>query len=79
MQINFLVDKVTVISEQALQGTLAAGWEEEGELATTSLEFEFYLQFPCGSPQTELSDFRQLEQSRNKRECKQILKNMHQG
>jgi len=33
------------------------GWVKERELATTSLEFEFRLQFPCGSPQTELSDF----------------------
>ena len=95
-------------------GALAAGWEKEGELATTSLEFaasfpvvlgdfgcavtsqacwensprtpsrnrtrfqassgnsdnanwpgyealefEFRLQFSCGSPSTELSDFRQ--------------------
>ena len=41
---------------------------KEGELATTSLEFEFHLQFPCGSPSTEVSDFRQLVQSGN--ECK---------
>ena len=26
----------------------------EGELVTLSLEFEFHLQFPCGSPSTEL-------------------------
>ena len=37
--------------------------EKEGELATTSLEFEFHLYFPCGSPSTELSDFRQSAQS----------------
>ena len=37
--------------EQALRGALTAGREKEGEFATTSaLEFEFYLQFPCGSP-----------------------------
>ena len=30
---------------------------------TTSLEFEFHLQFPCGSPSTELSDFRQSARS----------------
>ena len=41
--------------EQALQGALAAGRKKEGELATTSLEFEFRLQFSCGSPPTELS------------------------
>ena len=43
----------------ALLGTQAARREKEGELVTTSLEFEFHLQFPCGSPSTELSDFPQ--------------------
>ena len=43
-------------SKQAVRGALAAGREKEGELATTSLECEFHLQFPCGSPSTELSD-----------------------
>ena len=39
------------------------------ELAkSTSLEFEFLLQFSCGSPLTELSDFCQSTRSRNKRE-----------
>ena len=42
---------------------------------STSLEFEFRLQFPCGSPSTELSDFRQSARSGNERECKQTLKN----
>ena len=36
--------------EQALRGALAAGREKEGELATTSPEFEFRLQFLCSSP-----------------------------
>ena len=39
--------------EQALQGALVAGWGKEGELVTTSLEFEFHLHFPCGSQSTE--------------------------
>ena len=65
--------------EQALQGALAAGWEKEGELATTPLEFEFHLQLPCGSPLTELSDFRQSVRSGNERECKQTLRNTCQG
>ena len=60
--------------EQALRGALAAGREKEGELAITSLEFEFHLQFPCGLPSTELSDFRQSARSGNEHECKQILK-----
>ena len=45
--------------QQALWGALAAGREKKGELATTSLEIEFHVQFLCGSPSTELSDFRQ--------------------
>ena len=59
-----------IACEQALQGALAAAEQEkEGELATMPLEFEFHLQFPCGSPSTELSDFRQSTRSRNEREC----------
>ena len=52
-----------------------AGWEKERELATTSLEFEFHHQFPCGSPSTAsgLSDFRQSAQGGSERECKQTL------
>ena len=42
---------------------------KEGELATKSLEFEFHLQFPCGSLSTGLSDFRQSVQSGNEPEC----------
>ena len=38
--------------KQAIWGTLVAGQKKEGELATTSLEFEFYHQFPRGSPST---------------------------
>ena len=37
-----------VACKQVLQGALT--------LATTSLEVEFHLQFPRGSPSTELSD-----------------------
>ena len=67
-----------IACKQALWGALVAGWQKEGELATTSLEFEFHLQFPCGSPSTELSDFCQTVGSGNERECKQTLKNMCQ-
>ena len=42
-----------VACEQALWGALAAGREKEGELAITSLEFEFQLHFPYGSPADE--------------------------
>ena len=38
-----------------LWGTLVAGWEKERELETTSLEFEFHLQFPYGSPSIQIS------------------------
>ena len=64
-----------IACEQALRGALGAGWEKEGELATTSLEFEFRLQFPCGFLSTELSDFCQSARSGDKCECKQTLKN----
>ena len=56
--------------EQALWGALVAEWEKEGELATTSLEFEFHLQFPCGSVSTELPDFCQSARSGIEQECK---------
>ena len=55
-----------VACEQALRGALAAGLEKEGKLATTSLKFDFHLQFPCGSLSTELSDFCQSERYGNK-------------
>ena len=47
-------DALWLACEQAFPGTLVAGQEREGELATTSLEFEFHLQFPCGSLPSEL-------------------------
>ena len=50
--------------EQAFRGDLAEGRKKEGELATTSLEFEFHLQYPCGSPSTELSDLLQSARSK---------------
>ena len=34
-------DGGTLACEQALQSTLTSGWEKEGELATTSLEFKY--------------------------------------
>ena len=43
-----LISYQQVACKQVLQGALT--------LATTSLEVEFHLQFPRGSPSTELSD-----------------------
>ena len=63
---------LTVACEQAVRGALAAGREKEGDVGTASLEFKFHLQFPCGSPSTELSDFRQSARTGN--EYKQTLK-----
>ena len=37
--------------EQALLDTLVVGQENEGELETTSLEFEFLLKFPVATHQ----------------------------
>ena len=31
----------SLVCEQALRGPLAVGWEKDGELATTSLEFDY--------------------------------------
>ena len=48
-----ITDGVTALvlaCEQALRGALAVGLLKEGELASMSVEFEFYLQFPCGFP-----------------------------
>ena len=52
-----------IACKQALRGALAARREKEGELATSSLEFEFRVQFSCGSLSTELSDFRQQREA----------------
>ena len=64
---------IKLACEQALWGALAAGWEKQGELTTTSMEFAFHLQFPCGSPSTELSDFCQSAWSGNKCERKKNI------
>ena len=58
--------RVTVVCEQVLRGALAAGREKEGELASTSLEFEFHLQFPCGSRSTELSEIPPISAKRKR-------------
>ena len=44
-----------------------------------SLEFEFHLQFPWGSPSTELSDFRQSARYGNGREYKKNKKKRAKG
>ena len=59
---------ILIACEQALLGALASGRENEGELATTSLKFEFHFQVPCGFPLTGLSE------STNQGERKQTLK-----
>ena len=35
------MNNAIVTCEQVLQGTLAAGWEKEGDLATMPLKFEY--------------------------------------
>ena len=59
--------------EQTLRGALAARREKEGELATTFVEIEFHLRFPCVSPSTELLHFCQSSGSGNGCECKQNI------
>ena len=71
--------------EETLLGALAAGGGGGGgggrrrACYYVSWNFEFHLQFPRGSPSTELSDFHQSALSENERECKQTLKNTCQG
>lgn len=48
MEIVLTVHKATLIEYSCKDG-----------LRTKPLEFEFHLHFPCGSPSTVLSDFRQ--------------------
>ena len=57
---------LTVACEQAIQGTMGAGWEKEGELATMS-----HQPIPLWLPLT----FLQSQRSGNKSKCKQTLKN----
>ena len=64
------------------RGTLAVEKEKEGELATTSLEFEFHFQLysPMALRQlSSLSDFRQTAQSGNNCKCIQTLKASAKG
>jgi len=65
----FLPPAGGIVCEQALRGDLAVGREKEGELATTSLEFEFRHQRSCGSPLSELSGFGKSAQTRNELQC----------
>ena len=41
---------IKLACEQALWGALAAGWEKEGELTTTSLEFHSISNSPVAPP-----------------------------
>ena len=60
-------------------GRSDGGAGKEGELATTSLEFEFHVQIPCGSRSTELSDFRQSARRGNELECNKHWKTRAKG
>ena len=60
-----------IACEQALWGALAVRQRKESlQLCLWNLN-NFHLQFPCGSPSTELSDFHQSMQSGKEHECKQ--------
>ena len=71
LEVQIQFDPQLLACAQVLWSALAVGWEKEGKLTTMSQEFEIHLQFPCSSPLTELSDFRQSAQSGNEHECKQ--------
>ena len=69
-------------SEQPASKLSGVFWQWGGKRKESwqlSLEFEFHVQFPCGSLSTELLDFCQSAQSGNEREWKQTLKNRCQG
>ena len=66
------VTSLSLACEKALRG--CSGGRKRRRACNYVSEFEFRLQFPCGFPLTELSDFRQSAQSENERECKQRLK-----
>ena len=71
---NYILKKGFYLAcEQSLQGSLVVGWEKEGELGTMSLEFEFHLQFSCGSDWAVR--FLTISVKWNEHECKQTLKN----
>ena len=76
----YLTNQRAQISLRASSPGCSGGGAGKGrELATTSVEFQFHLQFPCGSSSTELSDFRQSAWNGNERECKQTLKTRAKG
>ena len=74
-----LAKAVPYLSGQLASKLSGALWGREKERAFSSLEFEFRLQFTCGSPSSELSDFRQSARSGNDHECKQTLQNTWPG
>ena len=59
-------------------GRVQSGGAESLQLRL-SLEFEFHLQFPWGSPSTELSDFRRSARYGNEREYKKPWKKRAKG
>ena len=64
--VTWLLGRV-LACDQAIQSALAAGREKEGELATTSLEFEFHLYFPVAPYQLScqiVANQREVEQAR---------------
>ena len=63
LQIQLYYYKRQSVDCQSL--TALANEQALRELATRSLEFEFHPKFPCGSPSTVLSNFRQSSRSGN--------------
>ena len=63
--------------QQALRGALAAGKEKEGDCCNyvSSLEFEFHLQFPGGSPSTKMSLLPPISAKRKRARMKTNIEN----
>ena len=70
---------IKLACEQALWGALAAGWEKEGELTTTSLEFHSTFNSPVALPRLSCQISANQHEGETRVNAKKTLKNMCQG
>ena len=70
---------IKLACEQALWGALAAGWEKEGELTTTSLEFHSTSNSPVAPPRLSCQISANQHEAETSTNVKKTLKNMCKG
>ena len=70
---------IKLACEQALWGALAVGWEKEGELTTTSLEFHSTSNSPVAPPRLSCQISANQHEAETSVNLKKTLKNMCQG